>query len=81
MALSSQDWIQVFLLLAQKHLPLSFTSLSRHSNDLDNLFLELVANINTDCEVAKLGSGLCMIKENIKNKSTYLCFQSRASTK
>ena len=61
MALSSQDWIQVFLLLAQKHLPLSFTSLSRHSNNLDNLFLELIANINTDCEVAKLRSAICMI--------------------
>ena len=43
MALSNQDWNQVFSLCVQK-------------------YLELAANINTDCEIAELRSALCMIK-------------------
>ena len=54
MGLSTQNWITVFLMMAQKYLPLIFTSLSRNSSDADSLFMELISNINTDNEVAKL---------------------------
>ena len=61
MGLTAEDFIQVFLILARKHLPLIFTSLSRHSSDLEALFLELISNINLDNEIAKLRSALCSI--------------------
>ena len=45
MGLTEEDFIQVFLILA---IPLIFTSLSRHSLDVDALFLELISNMNLD---------------------------------
>ena len=47
--------------IGKKKLPLSFPALSRHSNNLDNLLLELIGQINTDTELAKLRAALCMI--------------------
>ena len=70
MALLSSDRIQVFLLLAKNHLPLSFPALSRHANTLDSLFLELVGQINTDSESAKLRTALCMIS---RKQSDFIC--------
>ena len=55
MGLSDPDWIQVFLLLGKKHLPLIFPSLCRHGNNLDALFTELISNVNQETEVLYLG--------------------------
>ena len=61
MGLTNSDWIQVYLIMAKKHLPLIFTSLSRHSSNLNALFIELVSNINLENEIAKLRSAFWTI--------------------
>ena len=61
MGLSDPDWIQVFLLLGKKYLPLIFPSLSRQGNNLDALFTELISNVNQETEIAKLRSALSEI--------------------
>jgi hypothetical protein len=61
MGLCNEDWVQIFLIMAKKYLPLVFTSLSRHSVDADSLFKELVSQINLDNETAKLRSALSSI--------------------
>ena len=61
MGLTNSDWIQAFLILAKKYLPLIFTSLSRHSSNLNALFIELVSNINLENEIAKLRSAFWTI--------------------
>ena len=61
MGLTAEDFIQVFLILARKHLPLIFTSLSRHSSDVNAKILELISYINFDNKIAKLRSDLCSI--------------------
>ena len=56
MGLTDADWIQGFFLLGKKYLTLIFPSLSRHANDLDALFTELISNVNQETEIAKLRS-------------------------
>ena len=58
MSLGTSDWISIFLILSQRFLPLVFSSLSRHSTNLEALFSELVATINSDHETSKLRSVL-----------------------
>ena len=68
MGLTDEDWIQVYLLLAKKHLPLAFPSLSRHSCNLNALFLELVSNINLENELARLRAALCGISRKVSEQ-------------
>lgn len=63
--LTSQDWVQTYLLLAKKYLTLIFPSLSRHANNLDALFKELDANVNQEQEVAKLQNALSSISRKV----------------
>ena len=56
MGLSSRNWISLFLTLARKYIPNSYQSMSRYSNDLENLFSPMIACINGDEEFAKIRS-------------------------
>ena len=66
MGLGVSDWSQTFLILAKKFLPLVFSSLSRHSENLELLFTDLASTINSDHEIAKLRGGL----NNVSRKCT-----------
>ena len=61
MGLTDADWIQGFFLLGKKYLTLIFPSLSRHGNNLDALFTELIGNVNQETEIAKLRSALSAV--------------------
>ena len=72
MGLTNADWIQVFLLLGKKYPPLIFPSLSRHANNLDALFTELIGNVNQDTEIAKLRSALSTVSRKA-NEQVQIC--------
>ena len=72
MGLTDRDWIQVFLLLGEKYLPLIFPSLSRHGNNLDALFTELIGNVNQETEIAKLRSALSAVSRKA-NEQVQIC--------
>ena len=72
MGLTTQDWVQTYLLLAKKYLALIFQSLSRHANNLNALFTELVSNVNQEHEVAKLRSALSSISRKA-NEQIQIC--------
>ena len=65
MGLGENDWCQVFLILSREFLPLIFTSLSRHVENVDSLFTELVSTINSDHEISKLRNGLNTITRKV----------------
>ena len=72
MGLTTQDSIQTFLLLANKYLPLIFPSLSRHANNLEGLFTELVSNVNQENEILKLRSALSAVSRKA-NEQVQIC--------
>jgi hypothetical protein len=59
--LSSENWITVFLTLAKEHMPHDFQTLTRHSDNVDNLFMQLTASINSDHEISKIRTSLGQI--------------------
>ena len=65
MGLGENDWCQVFLILSRRFLPLIFTSLSRHVENVDALFTELASTINSDHEISKLRNGLNTITRKV----------------
>ena len=69
MGLSDPDWIQVFLLLGKKYLPLIFPSLSRHGNNLDALFTELISNVNQETVTPNYAVHYLELVEKLMNKS------------
>merc|ERR1712179_430047 len=52
-ALSSRNWIALWLQFSQKFMNSTYHNLSRYSDDLESLFTTLISNINVDEEVAK----------------------------
>ena len=60
MSLSNENWISCFLHLAKIYIPTSYQSLSRYSDDLEGLFVTLVAGVNADHEISKIRT--CMSK-------------------
>ena len=61
MGLSSNNWIMVWLNLAKSYLPNDFQSLSRYSSEVDKLFFQLTASLNSENETSKLRSALARI--------------------
>ena len=59
--LSNENWINVFLTLAKDYMPHDFQTLSRHSNNVDSLFMQLTASINSDFEISKIRTSLGQI--------------------
>ena len=54
MGLSQTNWITVWLTLAKQHMTNDFQALSRHSDNVDALFIQLSASINSENEIAKI---------------------------
>ena len=61
MGLSQTNWITVWLTLAKQHMTNDFQALSRHSDNVDALFIQLSASINSENEIAKIRSALGQI--------------------
>ena len=78
MGLSDPDWIQVFLLLGKKYLPLIFSSLSRHGYNLDALFTELILNVNQETEIAKIRSALSGISRKANEQVQISLFRVKS---
>ena len=78
MGLTDRDWIQVFLLLGEKYLPLIFPSLSRHANDLDALFTELISNVNQETEITKLRSSLSAVSRKTNEQVQISLFRVKS---
>ena len=65
-ALSSRNWINLWLLFSQKHMNSTYHNLSRYSDDLESLFSTLITNINVDEEVAKLRAAMSKLHRDPK---------------
>ena len=78
LGLSDPDWIQVFLLLGKKHLPLIFPSLCRHGNNLDALFTELISNVNQETKIAKIRSALSGISRKANEQVQISLFRVKS---
>jgi hypothetical protein len=61
MGLSQENWVTVWLTLAKDHMSNDFQALSRNSDDVDALFIQLTASINSDNEIAKIRTALGQI--------------------
>ena len=61
LGLGDAGFITVFLNLSRKYLPFQFQSLSRHLNDCDKLFQELLSSVNCELEVSKIRQALSTI--------------------
>ena len=61
MGLSSDNWINVFLTLAKEHMKHDFQTLTRHSDNVDQLFMQLTASINSDHEISKIRTAIGQI--------------------
>ena len=49
--LSNEAWVCLFLNFCKKHMPSSYTTLSRYSDDADRLVRQLISHVNPDLEV------------------------------
>ena len=65
-ALSTRNWIALWLHFSQKFMNSSYHNLSRYSDDLETLFTTLITNINVDEEVAKLRASMSKLHRDPK---------------
>ena len=65
-ALSSRNWIALWLHFSQKHMNSTYHNLSRYSDDLETLFSTLITNINVDEELAKLRAAMSKLHRDPK---------------
>ena len=65
-ALSSRNWIALWLHFSQKFMNSTYHNLSRYSDDLESLFTTLISNINVDEEVAKLRAAMSKLHRDPK---------------
>ena len=54
MGLSQENWVTVWLTLAKLNMSNDFQALSRHSDNVDALFIQMTASINSENEIAKI---------------------------
>merc|ERR1712105_327464 len=59
--LSTENWISLWLQFSHKYMTSSYTTISRYSDDLERLFLTMVANVNADEEIGKLRSTMARL--------------------
>ena len=59
--LSDENWISLWLQFSRKYMNSSYTTISRYSDDLERLFVTLVANVNADEEIGKLRSTMARL--------------------
>ena len=59
--LSTENWISLWLQFSRKYMTSSYTTISRYSDDLERLFLTMVANVNADEEIGKLRSTMARL--------------------
>ena len=65
-ALSSRNWIALWLHFSQKFMNSTYHNLSRYSDDLETLFATLITNINVDEELAKLRAAMSKLHRDPK---------------
>ena len=65
MSLGTEAWIQLWLQLLKDYIPLSWGTLSRYSNDFNQLFACLVSLINSDIEIAKVRNALTKVSRSL----------------
>ena len=61
MCLSDANWSILFLSFAQLHMQNDHQTLSKYSDEVDNLFEQIVGAVNADSEVAKLRTSMSHI--------------------
>ena len=61
MGLSHDNWVSVLLTLAKEHMQNDFQTLTRHSDNADELFIQLTASINSDHEISKIRTAIGQI--------------------
>ena len=61
MCLSDSNWATLFLTFAKNHMANDHQTLSKYSDDLDNLFEGIVKSVNADSEIAKIRTSLSNI--------------------
>merc|ERR1712030_261604 len=59
--LSTENWISLWLQFSRKYMTSSYTTISRYSDNLEKLFLTMVANVNADEEIGKLRSTMAKL--------------------
>merc|ERR1712030_357 len=59
--LSDANWISLWLQFSRKYMSSSYPTISRYSDDLERLFLTMVANVNADEEIGKLRSTMAKL--------------------
>ena len=59
--LSDANWISLWLQFSRKFMSSSYPTISRYSDDLERLFVTLVANVNADEEIGKLRSTMAKL--------------------
>ena len=61
MCLSDENWSNLFLTFAKLHMANDHQTLSKYSDDIDNLFEQIVGAVNADSEIAKIRTSLSNI--------------------
>ena len=65
MGLTDEQICEILLELCKKHVPHQYSSLARHTEDAEKLWLELASSLNNDVEEAKVRKALCGITRKI----------------
>ena len=65
MGLTNSQICDILLELCKKHVPHQYSSLARHTDNAEKLWIELASSLNNDVEEAKVRKALCGISRKV----------------